>query len=1043
MRYALLLVVALMLVVGNLAATLGTRQLRDFELRGYVDPTKDQNLPFIADRAGVNVELLQYEGDDLTDALERIRAARFRWLRQFVFWDEIERRRNEFDWSDWDRLAAALRRFPELEPVVVLMNSPGWARTDRGSAALTTAAPPESPDDLAIFSAEFARRYGGLIDYYQIWDEPNLGDAWGGTDPRPAEYVALLSAARRAILSADPAAKIVAAGLAPTVETAGRNISDIRFLQSMYAHGARDLMDVVAGKPYGQFDSPLDRRVDEDTLNFSRIVALREIMLANDDGRTPLWASNYGWNALPADWRGEPSIWGEVDANEQISYTLQAIDRAHREWPWLGPMFLHHWQPAANPESAQWGFALVNQDGSDSELLQALKGYPYPDLAQNGLYHARNAHARYSGIWRFSELGADIGWLPSSDSQLSFDFYGGDVAMLLREDEYLAFLYPTVDGGAPNALQKDASGNAYILLRSNSRAPELNLVPIATGLRLGPHRLHAIADHGWDRWAIAGYAASSGDLSAPYDRQIALGIIATSLSTLVLALSIATAPWKEWLPRLSDLLAGLSATTSLVIASLTSICMMLAMLWTWDSPKTSFLARDEVNLLLALLTGGTLYFSKSLLLSIVIALLLFIQIYHRLANGLVLILLWAPFFLKPVELHSYAIPMVEAMLLITAGAGAVKLMAAIGNRLQMANSGFPVFSRKARPQITVTDCAIACLALLGFVSLLWTDHLDQATTELRTLIIEPAIFFLLIRAIQPGRETLSRLYFAVVAAGALACLIGLVEVVIGPEGLPLRGVYGSPNNVGLLLGRAIPFALAIALVHLKARWRWAAIGSFAIMLPALLLTQSIGAIVLGVPAGLACVIAGRFGRRAILPLLAAAAAGIVGLALLSQVLSGVANLLDFSSGTSFVRLRLWESAIAMIRDRPLTGLGLDQFLYYYGGEYLRPDAIWDADLSHPHNFILDFWTRLSIVAVAAFLLIQVSFWRCAYLILEKTRASDPLAFAMTLGLAGSMAGLLAHGLVDNSVFVIDLAYIFMFQLAAMLRLRELTTPAQA
>ena len=49
-----------------------------------------------------------------------------------------------------------------------------------------------------------------------------------------------------------------------------------------------------------------------------------------------------------------------------------------------------------------------------------------------------------------------------------------------------------------------------------------------------------------------------------------------------------------------------------------------------------------------------------------------------------------------------------------------------------------------------------------------------------------------------------------------------------------------------------------------------------------------------------------------------------------------------------------------------------------------------------------------------------------------------MAFAMTLGLAGSMAGLLAHGLVDNSVFVIDLAFIFMFQLAAMMRLDALT-----
>ena len=936
MRKFLLLIVGSMLVAGSLAATFGTVHLRDFELRGYVDPTKDRHLPFTVPRPGVNVELMQYEAEELAGTLERIGAANFRWIRQFAYWDEIERRRAEFDWSAWDQLAAALREYPQLEAVVVLMNSPAWAGAERGNAAETRTAPPQSLADFAAFCRAFAGRYGDVINFYQIWDEPNLGDAWGGADPRPPEYVALLAAARRAILEADPAATIIAAGLAPTVETAGRNISDIRYLESMYLHGARDLMDVVAGKPYGQFSSPLDRTVDETALNFSRIVALREVMRANNDSAKPLWASNYGWNALPRDWPGETSIWGAVSEDEQIKYTLQALDRAHRELPWLGPMFLHHWQPAAGPDSAQWGFALVKQDGSDSELLKALRGYQYPESAQNGLYHARNAHARYSGVWQFSELGADIGWLPTTDSQLAFDFYGVDVAMLLREDEYFAFLYPTVDGEAPNAVQKDSGGEAYIFLRSNSRAPEMNLVPIATGLNLGRHTLQASADQGWDRWAIAGYAVSSGDLSAPYERQITLGIIATGLSALVLALAIASAPWSDWLPGLNALLDGLGAATNLLIACLASIGMMLAMLWTWDSPKASMFARDEVNIVLALLTGGALYFSPSFLLSVVFAFLLFIQIYHRLCNGLILILLWAPFFLKPVELYSYAIPMVEMVLLITAAAGFLKMIVLIGRRLQMANRQFPVFSRDALAQVTAMDAAVIGLALLGFISLLWAAHLDKALTELRTLIVEPVIFFLLLRCARPNRETVFRLYAATVAAAALACLIGLAELMIGQSGLPLRGVYGSPNNVGLLLGRAIPLALALVLVKIDNRWRVLAIASLVIMLPTLLLTQSAGAIALGVPAGVAVVVLGRYGRTAIAPLAAVALVGLIGLALLAQNSASIAAMLDFSSGTNSVRLRLWESSLAIIRDRPITGLGLDQFLYYFGGEYLRP-----------------------------------------------------------------------------------------------------------
>lgn len=1037
MRKFIQLIIALMLVTGSLTATLATIDLRDFDLRGYVDPTKDQNLPFMVARPGVNVELLQYSETELVGALEQIRGANFRWVRQFAYWDEIERQRGEYDWRAWDRVADALRRYPELEPVVVLMNSPPWARENRGDEASTRTAPPHSLDAFAAFSREFAARYGDLIDYYQVWDEPNLGDAWGGNDPRPAEYIALLAAAREAILHADPSAIIVAAGLAPTVEIAGRNISDIRYLDSMYALGARELMDVVAGKPYGQFYAPSDRRVDESLLNFSRIIALREIMLANGDGKKPLWASNYGWNALPGDWDGDASIWGEVTEDEQVQFTLEALDRALREMPWLGPLFLQHWQPAAEPTSAQWGFALVKQDGSTSALLQALQAYPYPNLARDGLYHARNRHASYSGVWEFGELGADIGWLPASDSQLSFDFFGANVAMLLREDEYFAFLYPTVDGQPPNGVQHDASGNGYIFLRSNSRAPELNLVPIANNLPLGGHTLRASTYQGWDRWAIAGYAVSSGNLFEPYNRQIALGAFATLLSLLVFAVSAASAPWNDWLPGLSNLFAGLNATAHLVITGITSIFMMLAMLWTWDTPKASVFVRDEVNIALALLTGGALYVSESVLIALILAVLLFIQIYHRISNGLILTLFWAPFFLSPVELYSYAFPMVEVILLISAAAGFIKALVGIGRKLQMDNASFPALSRESLRSVTAMDFAVGGTVLLAVVSLYWTRHADTAMTELRTLIVEPALFYLLLRMARLDRKTLVHCFLAILFAGAVVCLIGLYDVILGQGNLPLKSVYGSPNNVGLLLGRAVPLALALALVKVDSRLRRFAAGGLAIMLPALMLTQSIGAILLGVPAGMCVVLVGRFGRKAIAPLVALAALGIVSVILLAQHSATVANALDFTSGTGFVRLRLWESSISMLQDKPVTGFGLDQFLYYFGGQYIRPDAIWDADLSHPHNFVLDFWTRLSVFGVFLFGLIQFLFWRAAVTVSKTSRQVDGLLYAMALGLSGSMAALLAHGLVDNSVFVIDLAFLFMFQLAAMMRLKQL------
>src|SRR5690606_9544975 len=119
----------------------------------------------------------------------------------------------------------------------------------------------------AGFARAFSHRFGATVDYYQIWDEPKLGDAWGGLAPRPADYAALLGSAYAAIHSADEGAMVIAAALAPTTEQRGDNISDVLYLRDLYALGARDYTDAFAAKPYGFDSTPDDRTVDFDTLN--------------------------------------------------------------------------------------------------------------------------------------------------------------------------------------------------------------------------------------------------------------------------------------------------------------------------------------------------------------------------------------------------------------------------------------------------------------------------------------------------------------------------------------------------------------------------------------------------------------------------------------------------------------------------------------------------------------------------------------------------------------------------------------------------------
>ena len=146
-------------------------------------------------------------------------------------------------------------------------------------------------------------------------DEPNITSHWGGLDPRPAHYVAMLREAYTAIHATDATASVIAAALAPTVERGPHNLSDVLYLRALYDLGGRDFFDAAAGKPYGFGTGPDDRRVDESLLNFSRLILLREEMVRRGDGTSRCGAATSAGTRCPTTAR-PPSIWGSV-AEEQ------------------------------------------------------------------------------------------------------------------------------------------------------------------------------------------------------------------------------------------------------------------------------------------------------------------------------------------------------------------------------------------------------------------------------------------------------------------------------------------------------------------------------------------------------------------------------------------------------------------------------------------------------------------------------------------------------------------------------------------------------
>src|SRR5262249_19852047 len=137
------------------------------------------------------------------------------------------------------------------------------------------------------------------------------------------------------------------------------------------------------------------------------------------------------------------------------------------------------------------------------------------------------------------------------------------------------------------------------------------------------------------------------------------------------------------------------------------------------------------------------------------------------------------------------------------------------------------------------------------------------------------------------------------------------------------------NNLGLYLDRTVPMALAALLFVRAPRRRLLLVAAILLMVAVLALTHSRGAW-LATAVTSAVVVGVRF-PRVRLPLAMAGAAGALLLVLIGLQASGpLARFVAQGHGQSTeARIYVWRSALHMIRDHPLAGVGPDNFLYYY------------------------------------------------------------------------------------------------------------------
>lgn len=298
------------------------------------------------------------------------------------------------------------------------------------------------------------------------------------------------------------------------------------------------------------------------------------------------------------------------------------------------------------------------------------------------------------------------------------------------------------------------------------------------------------------------------------------------------------------------------------------------------------------------------------------------------------------------------------------------------------------------------------------------EYPKVAFRGLRLLVLEPLWLGCLVAVYVSGARRVLLAGAVAAAAGAaalLALLAGGIEFFADGQMARLRGPWGSPNGLALLLERGLPLALAFALAAAGADRRAGIVALLLAIATALLATLSRGGVLAGAVGAAAL---GQFVWGPDRPFLSRWLAPLVGLAVGTCMV--IAALAGFGAETLEVRLRLWGSASLMAGDNLWLGVGPDNFLYHLP-DYLDPRMWREPNLSHPHNLLLDAWLSLGVVGVAALALLLT---RSISAIARDLAARGGTLFWADAGMLAAMAAGLAHGLLDNFYFRPELAAFF-------------------
>ena len=189
--------------------------------------------PVIPQGLGVNIHFT----DPQPGEVKMIADAGFRWVRMDFKWDTTESEPGQYNFSEYDRLMAALDE-SKIHALFIL---------DYGNPLFDKGAPPRTADTRQAFArwaVAAAKHFSNRGVIWEIYNEPNHQEFW---PPRPKanEYVELALAVGRAFRTEVPNEKLIG----PAVSE-----MDFAFLETCFKAGLLDYWSAVTVHPYLRSD---------------------------------------------------------------------------------------------------------------------------------------------------------------------------------------------------------------------------------------------------------------------------------------------------------------------------------------------------------------------------------------------------------------------------------------------------------------------------------------------------------------------------------------------------------------------------------------------------------------------------------------------------------------------------------------------------------------------------------------------------------------------------------------------------------------------